>query len=136
MAHRMNNFPSMMVLAERSMPWGGVLHTTSLLCGNVLETATHMLACRAQSCKWRRPSNACNTGWTPVKAWVWPGSSSTSAVLEQWAAAIDTPSMRQAHMVTGPHPMGAEYIRQILAESQVWLPTPRHGPRYSKHPGM
>ena len=39
-----------------------------------------------------------------------------SVVLEQWSAAITTPSMRAAHM--GPHNMGKEFIWQVLTESQ------------------
>ena len=38
-----------------------------------------------------------------------------SAVLEQWSAAITTPS----HMgVAGPHNTGTEFIQQLLLESQ------------------
>ena len=39
--------------------------------------------------------------------------------LEQWSAAIATPSMRAAHMgLAGPHDMGTEFIRQVLVELQ------------------
>ena len=43
--------------------------------------------------------------------------------LEQWSAAIATPSVRAAHMgLAGPHDIGTEFIRQIQSESQkVWL---------------
>ena len=38
-----------------------------------------------------------------------------SALLEQWVAAIVTPSLRRAHMgMAGPHDMGAEFIRRVL----------------------
>ena len=45
------------------------------------------------------------------------------AVLEQWAVAIATPSLRKAHMgLTGPHDIGTLFIRQVVKESQrVWL---------------
>ena len=37
-----------------------------------------------------------------------------STVLEQWAAAIATPSLHRAHMgIDGPHDLGTEFIRQI-----------------------
>ena len=44
-------------------------------------------------------------------------------VLEQWSAAIATPSMCTAHMgLARPHDMGTKFIRQMLSESQkVWL---------------
>ena len=44
------------------------------------------------------------------------------AVLEQWAAALRTPSMQRAHVeCSGPHTMGTEFIRHVIEESiRVW----------------
>ena len=40
------------------------------------------------------------------------------AVMEQWAAALRTPSMQRAHMECfGPHTLGTEFIRNIMEES-------------------
>ena len=51
------------------------------------------------------------------------GGPSAKPVLEQWSAAITTPSMRAAHMgLAGSRDMGTRFIRQVLSESQkVWL---------------
>ena len=42
--------------------------------------------------------------------------------MEQWAAALRTPSMQRAHMeCLGPHTLGIEFIRHIIEESiRVW----------------
>ena len=44
------------------------------------------------------------------------------AVLEQWAAALRTPSMLRAHMeCSGPHTLGTEFVRHVTEESiRVW----------------
>ena len=44
------------------------------------------------------------------------------AVLEQWAAAIRTPSMLRAHMeCSGPHAPGTEFVRHTVEEFiRVW----------------
>ena len=44
-------------------------------------------------------------------------------ILQQWSAAIATPSLQAAHIgMAGPHDIGTEYIRHMLSESQVvWL---------------
>ena len=40
------------------------------------------------------------------------------AVLEQWAVALHSPSMQQAHMeCSGPHTLGTEFIRHVIEES-------------------
>ena len=43
-------------------------------------------------------------------------------VLEQWAAALHTPSMQRAHMeCSGPHALGIEFIRNVIKGSiRVW----------------
>ena len=42
-------------------------------------------------------------------------------MLEHWAAAIATPSMRHLGIM-GPQSMGTQYIRQVIAEFQrLWL---------------
>ena len=48
MAHRMDNIPTMTVLARRSSHRNTVLDTTCLLCGAPPETAPHLWACSAQ----------------------------------------------------------------------------------------
>ena len=67
------------------------------------------------------------------------------AVLEQWSAAIATPSMWAAHMgLAGPHDMGTYFIRQVLSEPlRVWLAhagargLPHQGPRRAqRHNGV
>ena len=42
--------------------------------------------------------------------------------MEQWAAALRTPSMQRAHMqCSGPHTLGTQFIRNIIEESiTVW----------------
>ena len=43
-------------------------------------------------------------------------------MLEQWAAALRTPSMQRAHLeCTGLHALGTEFIRHVIEESlRVW----------------
>ena len=57
----------------------------------------------------------------PVQRQLWD-----SAVLEQWATAIATPSPRRVHMgIARPHGMGTEFTWQALNESlKVWLARP------------
>ena len=52
-AHRMDNVPTMTVLAHQSSHRDTVLDTTYLLCGAQPETAPHLWACSAQSHEWR-----------------------------------------------------------------------------------
>ena len=44
------------------------------------------------------------------------------AVLEQWAAAMQTHSMQRTHMeCSGSHTLGTEFIRHVIEESiRVW----------------
>ena len=44
------------------------------------------------------------------------------AVLEQWAAALRTPSMQRAPIeCSGPHMLGTEFLRHMIEESiRVW----------------
>ena len=44
------------------------------------------------------------------------------AALEQWAAALRTPSMQRAHLeCAGPNALGTEFIRNVVEESiRVW----------------
>ena len=51
-AHRMDNIPTMTVLAHRSSHRDTVLDTTCLLCGAQPETAPHLWACSAQAHEW------------------------------------------------------------------------------------
>ena len=57
----------------------------------------------------KRAASVCHQLWEPT-------------VLEQWAAALRTPSMQRAHMeCSGPHTLGAEFIRHVIEESiRVW----------------
>ena len=121
----MDNIPTMTVLAQRSSHRDTVLDTTCLVCGAHQETAPHFRVCSAQSHEWRparqrlsawldrsvgrRAVSVCNQLWEP-------------AVVEQWAAAMRTPSMQQAHMdCSGPHTLGTEFVRHVIEESiRVW----------------
>ena len=96
-AHRMDNIPTMTVLAHRSSHRNTVLDTTRLLCGAQPKTAPHLWACSAQSHEWR-PARQGLAKWLDQKV----GKRTTSvrhqlwepAIMEQWAAALRTPSMQ------------------------------------------
>ena len=111
----------MTVLAHRSSHRNTVLDTTCLLCGAQPETAPHLWARSAQSHEWgparrrlaewldqnvgSRAVSVRNQLWEPV-------------VLEQWAAALHTPSMHRAHMeCSRPHTLGTEFICNVIEES-------------------
>ena len=124
-AHRMDNVPTMTVLAHRSSHRGTVLDTTCLLCGTQPETAPHLWACSAQSHEWG-PARRRLAAWldqkvgpraAPVRHQLWEPT-----VLEQWAAALRTPSMQLAHLeCTGPHSLGTEFLRHVVEESiRIW----------------
>ena len=124
-AHCMDNVPTMAVLAHRSSHRGTVLDTTCLLCGTQPETAPHLWACSAQSHKWG-PARRRLAAWldqkvgpraAPVRHQLWEPT-----VLEQWAAALRTPSMQLAHLeCTGPHSLGMEFLRHVVEESiRIW----------------
>ena len=97
----------MTVLAHHSSHRDTVLDTTCLLCGAQPETAPHLWACSAQSHEWG-PARRRLAAWldqkvepraAPVRHQLWE-----PPVLEQWAAALRTPSMQLAHLeCTGPH---------------------------------
>ena len=53
LAHRMDNIPTMTLLAHRSSRCDRVLDMTCLLCGAQQETAPHLWVCAAQSHEWR-----------------------------------------------------------------------------------
>ena len=120
-AHRMDNIPPMTVLAHRSSHRDTVLDTTCLLCGAQPETAPHLWACSAQSHEWE-PACQRLAAWldqkvgtraAPVRHQLWE-----PAVLEQWAAALRTPSMQRAHMeCSRPHALGTEFIRHVNNKS-------------------
>ena len=120
-AHRMDNIPTMAVLAHRSSHRDMVLDATCLLCGAQPETAPHLWACSAQSHEWglarRRLATwldqKVGTRAAPVRHQLWE-----PAVLEQWAAG----SMQRAHLeCTGPHALGREFLRHVIEESiRVW----------------
>ena len=101
------------------------INTTCLLCGAQPETAPHLWACSAQSHEWG-PARRRLAAWldqkvgpraAPVRHQLWE-----PAVLEQWAAALRTPSMQLAHLeCTGPHALGTEFLRHVIEESiRVW----------------
>ena len=124
-AHRMDNIPTMTVLAHWSSHRDTVLDTTCLLCGAQPETAPHLWACSAQSHEWG-PARQRLAAWVdqkvgtraaPVRHQLWE-----PAILEQWAAALRTPSMQRAVLeCTGPHALGTEFIRHVIEESiRVW----------------
>ena len=124
-ARRMDNIPTMAVLAHRSSHRNTVLDTNCLLCGAQPETAPHLRACSAQAYEWG-PARRRLAEWfnrkvggrvAPVRHQLWE-----PAVLEQWAAALRTPSMQRAHLeCPGPHTLGTEFIRHVVEESiRVW----------------
>ena len=111
----------MTVLAHRSSHRDTVLDTTCLLCGAQPETAPHLWACSAQSHEWG-PARRWLAAWldqkvgtqaAPVRHQLWE-----PAVLEQWAAALRTPSMQRDHLeCTGPRALGTEFLRHVIEES-------------------
>ena len=115
----------MTVLAHRSSHRNTVLDTTCLLCRAHQETVPHLWVCSAQSHEWR-PARQRLAAWLDQKV----GSRAASvrnqlrepAVLEQWAAALRTPSMQRAHMeCSGPHTPGTEFLHHVIEESiTVW----------------
>ena len=120
-AHPMENIPTMIVPAHRSSHRNTVLDITCLLCGAPPETAPHLGACSAHSHEWG-PSRQRLAEWLNqkvgkraelVRLQLWE-----TIVLEQWAAALITPSMQGAHMeCLGPHTLGTKFIRQVIEES-------------------
>ena len=124
-AHCMDNVPTMTVLAHRSSHRDTVLDATCLLCGAQPEIAPHLWACSAQSHEWG-PARQRLATWldqkvgtrvAPVRHQLWE-----LAVLEQWTAALRTPSMQRAHLeCTRPHTLGTEFIRHVIEESiRIW----------------
>ena len=102
-----------------------MLDTTCLLCGTQPETAPHLWACSAQSHEWG-PARRRLAAWldqkvgpraAPVRHQLWEPT-----VLEQWAAALRTPSMQLAHLeCTGPHSLGTEFLRHVVEDSiRIW----------------
>ena len=98
-----------------------MLDTTCLLCGAQPETAPRLWVCLAQSHEWG-PARRQLADWLDQKV----GKRAESvrhrlwepAVMEQWAAALRTPSMQRAHMeCSGPHTLGTEFIRNAIEES-------------------
>ena len=114
------------LLAVRSAHRNVQLCTRCLLCGGSPETAQYLWECPVRSHEWwparQRLHTWLSTYVGPQASWV-PGRLGDPAVLEQWSVAIATLSMQAAHMgLAGPHDMGTEFIRRVLAESQkVWL---------------
>ena len=102
-----------------------MLDTTCLLSGAQPETAPHLWACSAKSHEWG-PARRRLTEWLDQKV----GKRAASvrhqlwepAVMEQWAAALRTPSIQRAHVeCSGPHTLGTEFIRTVIEEStRVW----------------
>ena len=124
-AHRMDNIPTMTVLAHQSSHRNTVPDTTCLLCGAQPETAPHLWACSAQAHEWG-PARQRLAEWldrklgrraAPVRRQL-----REPAALEQWAAALRTPSMQRAHLeCAGPNALGTQFIRNVVEESiRVW----------------
>ena len=124
-AHRMDNVPTMAVLAQRSSHRGTVLDTTCLLCGTQPGTAPHLWACSAQSHEWG-PARRRLAAWLDQK--VGPQAAPVRhqlckpTVLEQWAAALRTPSMQLAPLeCKGRHLLGTEFLCHVVEESiRIW----------------
>ena len=117
----MDNIPTMTILAHWSSHRDTVLDTTCLLCGAQPETGPQLWAYSAHSHEWG-PARRQLAEWLDqevgkraesVRHQLWE-----PAVLEQWAAALRTPSMQGAHMeCPGPHTLGTEFIRNVIEES-------------------
>ena len=75
-----------------------------------------------QSHEWRPAQQRLHTWLTTYvgpQVWWVQGQLWDSAILEQWSAAIATPSLRAAYMrLAGPNDIATEFIRQLLSESQ------------------
>ena len=121
----MDNIPTTTVLVHRSSHRDTVLDTTCLLYGAQPETAPHLWACSPQSHEWG-PARRRLAEWldqkvgkraASVRHQLWEPS-----VVEQWAAALRTPSIQRAHMERpGPHTLGTEFIGHVIEESmRVW----------------
>ena len=127
MVHHMRNLPTMMVLAERSVHRGVRLSTRCLLCDSSPKMARQVWECPVQSHEWR-PSQQRLHMWLTTcvgpRALQVQGQLWDSTVLEQWLAAIATPSLQAAHMGLASHDIRMEFIRQLLSQ-KVWLATPR-----------
>ena len=136
-AHRMDNIPTMTVLAHWSSHPNTVLETTCLLCGAQPETVPHLWACSAQSHKCG-PARRRLAEWLDHKVGKRAASQRHQlwepAVLEQWAVALRTPSMQRAHMECyGPHALGTDIEESIKgwyahAKAQATLLKARLGP--------
>ena len=117
----MDNIPTMTVLVHRSSHCNTVLDTTCLLCGAQPETAPHLWVCSTQSHEWG-PARQQLAEWIDHKV----GRQTVSvrhqlqepAVMQQWVAALRTPSMQRAHMeCSGPHTLGTKFIRHVIEKS-------------------
>ena len=78
-------------------------------------------ASSAQSHEWGPPRRQLAEG-LDQKVGIWALSVRNQLwqppVLEQWAAALRTPSMQRAHMkCIGPHTHGTDFIRHVIEES-------------------
>ena len=115
----------MTVLAHRSSPWNTVPDTTCLLLRVQPETAPHLWARAARFHEWE-PARQRLAGWLKQKV----GQRARSvchqlwepAAMEQWEAALQTASIKRAHMeCSGPHALGIDFIRNVIEEStRVW----------------
>ena len=124
-AHRMDNIPTMIVLAHRSTHRNTVVDTMCRLCGVQPEAEPHLWACSAQSHE-LGPAHQRLAEWLAQKV----GKRAESvrhqlwkpAVMELWVAALHTPSMQRAHMeCSRPHTLVTEFIRNVIEESiRVW----------------
>ena len=125
-AHHMHNLPNMTVLMEHTQQGNVQLHEQCLLCGSGPETAQHLWEYPVQAHE-RRLARQRLHSWLKtyfgLRASQVQGQLWDPAVLQQWAAAIATPSMRTAHLgLAGLHDVGTEFIRQVVMEShKVWL---------------
>ena len=114
-AHRMRNLPTMMVLAERAQHRNVQMHVQFLLCGGGPEMAQHLWECPVHA---HERCLAMQRLLTWLTTYIGPRASQVQgqlwdpAALEQWVAAIATPSLRTAHLgLAGLHDIGSEFIR-------------------------
>ena len=134
-AHRMDNIPTMTVLAHRSSHRDTVVDTTCLLCGAQPETAPHLWACSAQSHEWE-PARRRLAEWldqkvgkqaAPVRHQLWD-----PAVLEQWRQAYGPPPCCEpTWSAEGPTHWGqSSYVTSSRSPLESGTPTPRRVPRW------
>ena len=120
-AHRMDNIPTMTVLAHRSSHRNTVLDTTCLLCGAQPETALHLWAYSAQSYEWG-PARRRLAEWLDQKVGRWAVLCNQLAVGAGCSGAVGGGLANPLH-AAGPHGV-------------LWAPHAGDGVHTSHHRGV